>query len=173
MNNNKQQSLIYNSTLLDSLNLHTSSTSSFLTSIKDQEPTLTNLLNNNRRKAIIPTPNRPTIVSQSIFHKNPDNESTIKTITDHIDCESSKVANNSSNNIKQDEIINCKDHQLQIEDNEDEHHFDTFILQHFVPLSGKQSVNQWLDETERDAKRFYIKNRNEIRSYDDFYEFLL
>ncbi|CAF1201881.1 unnamed protein product [Rotaria sordida] len=195
MNNNKQHSLIYNSTLLDSLNLHTTSTSSFFTSTKDQEPKLTNLLNNNRRRAIIPTPNRPTIVSQSIFHKNPDNESTINTITDHIDCESSTVANNSSNNIKQDEIITSRDHQLQIAQNEEEHHFDTFILQHFVPFSGKQSVNQWLDETESkfnqfkisrhlrfesisllvegDAKRFYIKNRNEIRSYDDFYEFLL
>jgi len=73
--------------------------------------------------------------------------------------------------------------------------FNAFILQHFVPFSGKQNVIEWLDETESkfnqlkvprkvrfqaiplliegDAERKYIGSRNEIRTFDDFHEFLL
>lgn len=73
--------------------------------------------------------------------------------------------------------------------------FDEFIIEHFVPFSGKQDVIQWLDETEKtfnrlkiprtirfasislliegDAKRVYIKKRKDIQSFDDFYEFLI
>ena len=80
------------------------------------------------------------------------------------------------------------------QDNTDDN-FDTFILEHFIPFSGRQNVARWLDETETkfrqfrisrtsrfeaislladgDAKRMYIKHRKNIQSFDDFYEFLL
>ncbi|CAF4098557.1 unnamed protein product [Rotaria sp. Silwood2] len=64
MNNDNRHSFIPDSTLLNSLDLCTTSTSSFLTSTKDQKSTLINLLNNNRRKAIISSPHRLTIVSK-------------------------------------------------------------------------------------------------------------
>ena len=73
--------------------------------------------------------------------------------------------------------------------------FDTFMITNFVPFSGTQDINRWLDETERkfnqfkfsrtlrfssipflvtgEAKRKYIRIRKEIQSFDDFYEFLL
>lgn len=73
--------------------------------------------------------------------------------------------------------------------------FDAFILQRFVPFSGNENIHNWLDITENmfkencigrnlrflaisllvvgDAKRKYMKHRHEIRSYDDFYAFLL
>ena len=82
---------------------------------------------------------------------------------------------------------------LEQETNED--NFDDLILLNFVPFSGRQNVEEWLHETENkftrfcigrslryaaisllvegDAKRKYIKKRKEIRSFDDFYEFLL
>ncbi len=80
-------------------------------------------------------------------------------------------------------------------DNEDEDTFDSFILDNFSPLSGSEDVIDWLDNTdkkfnlnkisrhlrytaipllvERDAKGKYIRNRDKIKSFDDFYEFLL
>ncbi|CAF3332012.1 unnamed protein product [Rotaria sp. Silwood2] len=67
MNNDNRQSFIPDSTLLNSLDLCTTSTSSFLTSTKDQKSTLINLLNNNRRKTIISSPHRLTIVSKISF----------------------------------------------------------------------------------------------------------
>lgn len=73
--------------------------------------------------------------------------------------------------------------------------FDSFILQHIAPYSGKDDVSSWLDKTEQffqhnkigrnarfnsisllvadEVKRKYMKNRSKIRNYDDFYEFLL
>lgn len=80
-------------------------------------------------------------------------------------------------------------------DNEDEDEFDSFILNNFNPFSGSEDVIDWLDNTDKifnlhkisrnlryiaipllvkgDAKRQYIRNRNHIKSFDDFYEFLL
>ena len=76
-----------------------------------------------------------------------------------------------------------------------ENDFDTFILRNFVRFSGKQNVISWLDETEQKfrefrmglslrfkaipllieaaAERAYLTHGKEIRSFDDFYEFLL
>ena len=80
-------------------------------------------------------------------------------------------------------------------DNEDEDEFDSFILNNFITFSGSEDVIDWLDKTDKkfnfhkisrnlryiaipllvegDAKRRYIRNRNNIKSFDDFYEFLL
>ena len=73
--------------------------------------------------------------------------------------------------------------------------FDAFILDTFIRFSGNENVILWLHQTERkfnelrivrrlrfeaislliegDAKRKYLTHRKEIRSFDDFYEFLL
>jgi len=81
------------------------------------------------------------------------------------------------------------------DDNVDVDEFDIFILRHFSPFSGSEDVIDWLDNTDKkfnlhkisrnlryiaipllvegDAKRKYIRNRNNIKSFDDFYEFLL
>jgi len=81
------------------------------------------------------------------------------------------------------------------DDNVDVDEFDIFILRHFSPFSGLEDVIDWLDNTDKkfnlhkisrnlryiaipllvegDAKRKYIRNRNNIKSFDDFYEFLL
>ena len=196
MDNKKQKSFISDSTLLNSLNLHTTVESSFLTSTQNQESTLAGVLNNNRRKAIIPTPNRSTFEPPLNFQKNPDDQVMTNTIvSNNMEYEYLKTKNKPSNDLKQDGINNYNDHQLQVDENNEERDFDTLILQHFIPFSGKQAVNHWLDETEGklnqlkisrhlrfeaipllvegNAKRLYIKNRNEIRSFDDFYEFLL
>ena len=75
-----------------------------------------------------------------------------------------------------------------------EEDFDSFILHNFIAFSGDQDVNAWLDETEDkfmqfkisralrfdaisllvkgNAKRWYIKHRREIQSFEDFYELL-
>ena len=81
------------------------------------------------------------------------------------------------------------------EEHKNENSFDSFILQNFIPFSGKQDVNLWLNETEEKfnrlfisrnlrftavpllvkghAKKVYIKNRRSIQYFDDFYEVLL
>ncbi|CAF1493451.1 unnamed protein product [Rotaria sordida] len=79
-------------------------------------------------------------------------------------------------------------------DNEDEDEFDSFILNNFNSFSGSENVIDRLDNIDKkfnlhkilrnlryiaipllvegDAKRKYFRNRNNIKSYDDFYEFL-
>ncbi|CAF1415405.1 unnamed protein product [Rotaria sp. Silwood1] len=103
--------------------------------------------------------------------------------------------NISNRPIKNSEEDNETDNQSQPDEHINDDGFDSFIIQNFVPFSGKQNVIQWLDETEHkfnhfhigrnlrfeaisllvegDAKRKYIKARKEIKSFDDFYEFLL
>ncbi|CAF4927498.1 unnamed protein product [Rotaria sp. Silwood1] len=80
-------------------------------------------------------------------------------------------------------------------DNENELDFDSFILNNFNPYSGSENVVDWLVNTDKkfnlhkiprklryiaiplliegDAKIKYILNRNNIKSFDDFLEFLL
>ncbi|CAF1362496.1 unnamed protein product [Rotaria sordida] len=80
-------------------------------------------------------------------------------------------------------------------DNEDEDKFDSFILNNFNPFSGSENVIDLLDNTDKkfnlykisrnlrymaipllvesDAKRKYFRNRNNIKSFDDFYELLV
>ena len=194
MNDNNQRPFTYDSTLLNSLDLHTN-TSSILSSTKNHEPTSINLAVKSRRKGIIPTPNRPTIISQSVSYKYPDDELPSHRSDNQTDIEHYPAVNISSNHLQQDIATGCNQNQPPMEENEEENDFDMFILEHFSPFSGKQSVTEWLDETEStfkqlkisrhlrfqsisllvegDAKRLYIKHRAGIRSFDDFYEFLL
>lgn len=91
--------------------------------------------------------------------------------------------------------IALSDDELNSDDREDEASFDSFILSNFNPFSGSGNVIDWLDNTDQkfklhkiprnlrymaipllvegEAKRKYIRIRGDIRSFDDFYEFLL
>jgi hypothetical protein len=91
--------------------------------------------------------------------------------------------------------ISDADNETEIEDDNNADSFDNFIFQNFLPYSGRENVISWLHATEDKfnlnhigrklrfqaisllvggvAKDKYIKHRTEIRSYDDFYEFLL
>ncbi|CAF2070587.1 unnamed protein product [Rotaria magnacalcarata] len=91
-----------------------------------------------------------------------------------------------NNLIKDSEKEREKEEQLQSENDTNEDSFDSFILQKFVPFSGKQNITQCLDETENkfrryrigrnlrfeaisllvegEAKRKYIKHRKEIQT---------
>jgi hypothetical protein len=98
-------------------------------------------------------------------------------------------------NDKQAEIVDQSKPLSQIDEIGNEQSFDVFIIDNFIPFTGEQNVDQWLDQTEHkfnhlkiprnlrfeaisllvkgEAKRLYIQNRKEIQSFDDFYEFLL
>ena len=87
------------------------------------------------------------------------------------------------------------DNELNSDGHEDDAIFDSFILSNFNPFSGAENVIDWLDNTDQkfnlhkisrnlrymaipllvkgEAKRKYIRMRSNIRSFDDFYEFLL
>ncbi|CAF1668908.1 unnamed protein product, partial [Adineta ricciae] len=82
-----------------------------------------------------------------------------------------------------------------VDEEEDENRFDVFILQTFRIFSGTEDVFCWLDETDKkfnklkisrnlrykvipllvedDAKRTYLLNKSNIKTFDDFYECLL
>lgn len=157
-----------------------------------------------RRMAIIPTPNRParSLTSakvQSCINENKSITNTIATTDKHLDSNDSRKVSLSR---KQESLeqLNVDDNQSVHEDHNKEEDdqdnlFDRFICENFVPFSGVQPIDQWLDETETlfrqfkisrklrlkaipllvqgEAKRKYIRNRRSISSFDDFYEFLL
>ncbi|CAF2102827.1 unnamed protein product [Rotaria magnacalcarata] len=260
MINKDRISCIPKSSLCDSLSTQHTTDNSILTSTRNQEENLKFSISNSRRRAILPTPNRPKhlqhfltmsnqkeintheqiVISKDILSqsrdKNPsqmdvdntDNNSPTKisdnltdmipnlqmensfldntnqqnrvfkdkdTIDDSKNDESYKRINTSARLIKHSEEAPEVSAQSQPERDTNDDNFDAFILQNFVPFSGKQNVVQWLDETENKfnqlrigrnfrfeaisllvegyARRKYIKNRKEIRSFDDFYEFLL
>ncbi|CAF1373399.1 unnamed protein product [Adineta ricciae] len=82
-----------------------------------------------------------------------------------------------------------------VDEEEDENRFDVFILHNFRTFSGTEDVVSWLDETDKkfnklkisrnlrykaipllvedSAKRTYLLNKSNIKTFDDFYECLL
>ena len=257
MTNNGNLSSIPTSFSTDSLNRPLSSEQSWLSSTRNPVGGHQIYFDKHRRKAIVPTPNRPILrYSQTTMDKTADN-SELTLLADSVDnrvtsaeaatslsindnplikalsvtfatdphmrsnvssfleqCDNPDRTNTDINFYREDphgvnprpthqslesiEQINQtreEESQKQAEDNPTDNSFDTFILQHFTPFSGKQNVIQWLDDTEktfnhfrierslrydaisllveRDAKSTYLKHRKEIQSFDDFYEFLL
>ncbi|CAF4153636.1 unnamed protein product, partial [Rotaria magnacalcarata] len=261
MINNERISCIPKSLSLNSLNTQATTDNSVLTSTKNQEEDIKSYIKNNRRKAILPTPNKPKNI-QKLLTMNNKKETNIQeqivtsidnrnkscdtkasrsdtdNTTDNSCIRNTNLSTHSDANFEAERsyVVDSSDRQNRISDvekkidellseeiykrinvinrvhqnfedkNEIEDHsqqeheanddsFDTFILHKFVPFSGKQNVSQWLDETENkfkqfsigrnlrfdaisllvegDARRQYIKNRKEIRSFDDFYEFLI
>jgi hypothetical protein len=194
MTTNNQQPFTQESTLLNCFDSYSTSDNLFLNSTKNQGIISDiNLLDPNRRKALIPTPNRPTLTSSIIVTSKSEN--TVDNCKKNIEDEPNSISNNPDTMDKIDEINEQLDDPYELTQSNITHDFDTFIIEQFVPFSGLQDVEEWLDETEikfsrfkisrqqrfeaisllveKEAKRTYIKVRKEIHSYDDFYEFLL
>ncbi|CAF3091453.1 unnamed protein product [Rotaria socialis] len=164
----------------------------------DMEDNLTNKINELHVKEVVLDRHDKVANSQTIDNTNDikgeyeANNSNGKRSTD----ENYKKINNKSNEIiKKYEEEKEIEEESQLNEDDNENNLDVFILQNFVRFSGKQNVIQWLDETENkfnsfhigrnfrfeaislliegEAKRRYIKYRKDIRTFDDFYEFLL
>ena len=245
------------SSSLDSLHAHLIADNSILTSTKAQELTSRIPVNIQRRKAIVPTPNRPHIsiesstmsdeqassVTDPIGYQNASDNNTDETLKsnsnkndrylgsscppnllepyssiivseandnshdrqrmpnidkdfhEHARDAFPKTIITSNNFIENYQKPNDPENQSQSDDNKNDNDFDSFISQNFSRFSGEQQIIPWLDETEDKfielnigrnlrfeavpllvkgkAKRTYLKHRKEIRSFDDFYEFLL
>ena len=195
---------MHKSASLDSLNLQTISTTSVLTSTTNPEVKPSSFSKLARRFAIIPTPNRPVRLSTAAKIQSCIKEdiSMMNTVVDTDKNDDSDANNHILLGSKQNssELLNIVDNQSNQEDHDkddqdEDNLFDTFICSNFVPFTGKQSIDQWLDETEilfnrfkisrklrfkavplliqGEAKRKYIRNRRSITSFDDFYEFLI
>jgi hypothetical protein len=87
------------------------------------------------------------------------------------------------------------DTESTVSEKETKSDFDSFIISYFTPFSGSENIIEWLAETEKKfkelkisrnlrfvavplliegaAKNKYIHIRNKIKSFDDFYEYLL
>ena len=173
------------------------------TLIIKQDSNLPNSLNKNRRKSIIPSSHLPTKPCNMFgidneldnsLNKNCSSEQAEKQSQSNTNTASKNQTNNNYNNT--DVITIEKDENLtNKEDIEDEHSFDSFILENFSQFSGEQDVNLWSQETtkkfnrlliprntrflvipllvEGEAQKIYIMNRRNIKSFDDFYEILL
>ncbi|CAF3348467.1 unnamed protein product [Rotaria socialis] len=156
-----------------------------------------------RRMDIIPTPNRPDrLVKSADVSTNNIAESSLLTTLLSTEAPTFKE----DDRVKHDHNSDALEIPYQVEsshtkkdaknDTEGEDAtFDSFIYEHFVPFSGKEQLNKWLDETDAlfrrfkisrhlrlqavpllvsgDAQRQYIRSRHSIKSFDDFYEFLL
>ncbi|CAF1328474.1 unnamed protein product [Rotaria sordida] len=188
---------------LGSLNLPTNSENLILTSTFNPASKPSSFSKMTRRMDIIPTPNRPDKLLPSTKTQSCSNEdsSVMNTVIatenntafedDHVLCHNRQDTSVIPN------LIHNQSHQKDhtSDEQEDDNLFDTFICENFVPFSGAEPIDQWLDETDAlfhrfkisrklrfqaipllvqgDAKRKYIKNRHAIKSFDDFYEFLL
>jgi hypothetical protein len=191
---------------------------SVLTSTKYQETCKLDSHTSSRRKSLIPTPHRPTVVKQvnpmetvvhqSLFDLQSDSSESEDTADEKrrvrkkhnsnrltsqiciVPSDLSKISENDSNLIEGLETLHIGG---GVPENAEED-FDSFILHNFIAFSGAQDVNDWLDETEDkfmqlkisralrfdaisllvkgNAKRWYIKHRREIQSFEDFYELL-
>ena len=215
---------IQKSLSLESLHEYTSLQEPILTSTTNQEHISCNIHNNHRRRAMLPTLNNPNTIQPAQNMNNNDNEDDFPTTqqqatnNDQDELDNKNLPQPETNipydhpaeqtrtddkNYDVSTISKVIPHSLDLnpdahsqeKEREEKNKFDTFILQHFVPFSGKQDVNQWLDKTENqfnqfkisrtqrfeaisllvtgEAKRCYIKYRTDILSFDDFYGFLM
>ncbi|CAF1486195.1 unnamed protein product [Rotaria sp. Silwood1] len=188
---------------LGSLNLPTHSENLILTSTFNPASKPSSFSKLTRRMNIIPTPNKPDklLVSTKTQSCSNEDSSLMNTVIsteknagledDHVLCDNRQGTSAITNLIHNQS--HPKDHTSDEEG--DDNLFDTFICENFIPFSGAEPIDQWLDETDAlfhrfkisrklrfqaipllvqgDAKRKYIKNRHVIKSFDDFYEFLL
>jgi hypothetical protein len=144
----------------------------------EQEPSMTNITDNR-------------LVSQN----NRDDSLRINSLVDKQYVEPSrhqKYPTAYATNVVSSIAVNSQDHRRSfINDND----FDVFILDNFIRFTGDQNVVQWFDQTEHKfnelrigqrlrfkaiplliegvAKQKYVTHENPIRSFDNFYGFLL
>ncbi|CAF3017808.1 unnamed protein product [Rotaria sp. Silwood2] len=168
-----------------------------------QDSNLLNRLNKNRRKSIIPLSHLPTKSykifemdneSDNSLNKNYSLEETEKQFQSNTNTTSTSQTNNNYDN---NDLLPIEKNKSLINKEviNNENSFDVFILQNFTPFSGEQDVNLWLHDTQKRFDRFliprnlrftaipllvegpadkvYILNRQNIQSFDDFYEILL
>ena len=255
MSSKNRVTFISKSSSLDSLHVPFTTDNSIVTSTTTQRIASKIPVNTQRRKAIVPTPNRPSVVTKSsamsveqtssmtdqtdtqpISQDNTDDLLRLDPILDdqyletsfhqkHPEARASDIVysvTDDSQDHRRTFIVdndfdehdpltttviasrslfestykpNDSDILSQSNENKDRDNFETFVIDNFVPFSGKQDVILWLDETEQKfkelrighslrfkaipqliegaAKRKYVKHRKDIRSFDDFYEFLL
>ena len=148
-------------------------------------------LDPNRRLSIIPSAHFPPNYSHpeknTRFHNS--NSSTNQVI-DEVEepiVEQTKISIKTDTN----ESVKSKSNP----DEDDEELFDQLILNNFLPFSGIENVVIWLQQTEKKFNRFkfsrkqrflaipllltgitrlkYIKARDQIQSFDDFYAYLI
>lgn len=148
-------------------------------------------LDPNRRLSIIPSTHFPPNYTkpEKNTHFPTNNCSTMQAI-DEVD---EQLVDQTKSSMKIDTIESIKTKSNSDED--DEEIFDQIILNHFVPFSGAENVVCWLQQTEKKFTRFkfsrkqrflaipllltsdarlkYIKAREQILSFDDFYAYLL
>ena len=162
-----------------------------------------NLLDKNCRQSIIPVSHLPTRLRKL---SKMDNEQAKPLDKDYLLEETEKSVQLRDNSVLTTQLnknyanketlpTDNNENNTDKEEHENENSFDSFILQNFIPFSGEQDVNLWLNETEEKfnrlfisrslrftavpllvkshAKKVYIKNRRSIQSFDDFYEILL
>jgi len=135
--------LFLESKLLNSLDLHTTSTNSFLTSTTNARYTATgDLQNNNRRRAIIPTPNRPNTTSRNNVKTNVTDKSrfqfelnkivSTKDVTDtpieYHENEPNTLIDEVDKDERTDENIEKLDNLYQLSESNKDQTFDTFII---------------------------------------------
>ncbi|CAF3176346.1 unnamed protein product, partial [Rotaria sp. Silwood2] len=120
-----------------------------------------------RRMDIIPTPNRPDKLLASTKTQSCSNEdsSMMNTVVateqnaaledDHVLCDNRQGTSEIPNLIHNESYQ--KDHTSDEE--RDDNLFDTFICESFVPFSGAEPIDQWLDETDALFHRFKISRK--------------
>ena len=215
MINNNQKPLAKASSLS---NLPLGPDLSILTSTKNQETCKLDSHSSHRRKSLVPTPHRPQPVKQLNLMEQPVHQSLFDLQSESSESEDTadekrrvRKEYNSNRVLSQIRIVPSDLSKISENDSDlieglgklhveggvqenAEEAFDSFILHDFIPFSGAQDVNAWLDETEDkfrqfkisralrfdaisllvegNAKRWYIKHRREIQSFEDFYELL-
>jgi hypothetical protein len=103
MTTNNQQPFTQESTLLNCFDSYSTSDNLFLNSTKNQGIISDiNLLDPNRRKALIPTPNRPTLTSSIIVTSKSEN--TVDNCKKNIEDEPNSISNKPDTMDKIDEI---------------------------------------------------------------------
>ena len=173
---------------LHSLSIQPTTDRSIIASTRDQEKSLKISNDNKRRKAILPTRNKPKYDQNLDNKKDLSSDEQMKILKDS-HCQSRDQNITVHKAYAYDNDANDTKIRLHLDQDLNDDSFDIFVLQNFVPFSGRQDVNQWLDETENrfnhfhigrnlrydaisllvkgEAKRKYLKFRKEIHSFDD------
>jgi hypothetical protein len=194
MNSKQGQVHIVKSSSLDSLQKLQPNSPSETTPEDNPELNSNAMEDRNRRKSIIPKSHLPLSNEPcSIL------QATAKKMTQPPDLFHSSIqtypTDNSSNFPLEQHQENVHSDPIFEQDREPTDSFDAFVISNFVTFSGSQDVIRWLDDTEKkfnqykfsrnlrfdaiplllegEAKRKYIRNRKDIQSFDDFYEFIL
>lgn len=192
MSNNQVNPELLSTTTTESNSMLPPIDSSNLLDENDIPSTQNSTIDPYRRSSMIPTTHLPQLNPQPL--KKLRNPYYVKTPIDVIPESDEFSSDQYKLSIKSNSTESIKP-QSNLENEEEEEAFDQFILTHFSPFSSEENVVLWLNETEAKFNRFkfsrkqrfiaipllitgsvrlkYIKSRDEIKSFDDFYAYLL